>query len=541
MTMDIGRIKTVCVTIILLIALFAGGCGEPVQRGKGELAAEIALGTTIGSVAEVFLLESIPVEGHGLVGELRGTGSSECPPQVRTYLEQYILTQSPELDIDKLIGSQDTAVVLLEGIMPTAVPKNQHFDIKASALLGTQTTSLEGGQLYGAELRSAGRFAISTRVLAKAGGPVFIDTLSGPETNKREGYILAGGRVLDEYKINLAIRRPDYRVAGSIRDKLNERFGSGTAKAVSDGLVELKVPPEYQEQKQKFASIVRSMYLNQTEEVIKERIRTFVRRLAVSEDKYESEIALEAIGNESLSKLAALLQLSDEQVRLGAGRCMLNLGSDEGLEALRQIAMDKDSLYRVEALEAITQAARRSDATAISRRLLRNDDFDIRLAAYEQLRKLDDIAITQRVIARSFYLEQITQTEHKGIFVSRSGQPRIVIFGAPIYIRDNIFVQSTDGNITINAPAGQKYVSIIRKHPTRPNVAPIKLKSSFELGDIIRTLCEEPLKRTAQERRGLGVSYAEAIALLKQLSEKGAVQAEFRAGPLPKIDVIIKK
>jgi len=131
-------------------------------------------------------------------------------------------------------------------------------------------------------------------------------------------------------------------------------------------------------------------------------------------------------------------------------------------------------------------------------------------------------------------VEQIAQTKHKSIFASRSGQPRIALFGAPLYCRDNIFVQSADGNITINAPPGQKYVSIIRKHPKRPNVI-VQLKSSFELGDIIRTLCEEPLKRSGQEQLGLGVSYAEGIAILKRMCDKGAVKAEFRVGPLPKI------
>jgi hypothetical protein len=219
---------------------------------------------------------------------------------------------------------------------------------------------------------------------------------------------------------------------------------------------------------------------------------------------------------------------------------MLNLGSDEGLNTLREIASNTDSACRVEALDAITTSASRNDAIAISRNLLRDSDFNIRLAAYENLRKLDDIAVTQKLIARNFYLEQIAQTEHKVIFVSRSGQPRIVLFGAPIYCRDNIFIQSADKSITINAPAGQEYVSIIRKHPRRPNVM-IQLKSSFELSNIIQTLCEEPLKKNQEEHQGLNVSYAEAIALLKQMCDKGAVDAEFRAGPLPKIDLIIKK
>jgi hypothetical protein len=542
--MDIRHIKTVWAVSMLFVVFFIGGCGKPAKTGKepNEPAAKIDLGDTIGSLAEVFSFELIPVEGYGLVGGLSGTGSSECPDDVREYLKQYILQQlgDDKVNAEELISSHDTAVVVVQGTMPTAVPKNQYFDVRVVALPGTQTTSLEGGWLYGAELKAIGGFGIAMKALATAKGPVFIDTLSPDETNKKIGYILAGGRVLDEYEINLGLRRPDYKTASLICSKLNGRFGTGTARAVSPSQIELKVPAAYKKQKQRFVSIVKAIYLTETPEATRERINTFVKKLAVSEDKYASETALEAIGNESLSKLAALLNSSQEQVRLGAARCMLNLGSDGGLNTLREIASNKDSAYRVEALEAITTSASRNDAIAISRNLLRDSDFNIRLAAYENLRKLDDIAVTQKLIARDFYLEQIAQTEHKGIFVSRSGQPRIVLFGAPIYCHDNIFIQSADGNITINAPAGQKYVSIIRKHPKRPNVM-VQLKSSFELSDIIQTLCEEPLKKTKQEHRGLNVSYAEAITLLKQMSDKGAVEAEFWAGPLPKIDLIIKR
>jgi flagellar basal body P-ring protein FlgI len=397
--MDMRGIKTVCVTSILVIVFFMAGCGEPRKRGEDELAAEINLGTTIGSLAEVFSPESIPVAGYGLVGSLNGTGSAECPPQVRAYLKQYILAQSPELNVEKLISSLNTAVVSVQGLMPTAVLKREYFDVRTAALAGTQTTSLEGGWLYGTELKAARGFGITTKVLAMAKGPVFIDTINPLEANKKEGYILGGGAVLDEYRINLVFRQPGYAIASLVRNKLNERFGSGTAKAISHGQIELKVPAEYEEQKQRFISIVKAMYLAETPEATKERISTFIKKLGVSEDKHAGEIALEAIGKESLSKLAALLNLSDEQVRLQAARCMLNLGSDEGLDTLRRIAMDEDSSYRVEALEAIAAAAGRNDAAAISRRLLRDDEFDIRLAAYKSLRKLDDIAITQRLIA----------------------------------------------------------------------------------------------------------------------------------------------
>ena len=42
------------------------------------------------------------------------------------------------------------------------------------------------------------------------------------------------------------------------------------------------------------------------------------------------------------------------------------------------------------------------------------------------------------------------------------------------------------------------------------------------------------------DRVGLGVSYEDAILLLKQMREKGGVKAEFHSGGLAEIDVIIK-
>jgi len=522
-----------------LICLFIVGCRKPVlTQQRPKLTGERTLGVTIGSLAEVSSSDAVQVEGYALVGGLNGTGSAQCPPDIRTYLTQYILKQLPEQkDVEKLINSSNTAVVLVRGIIPKGASKDQQFDLAVFVLTGTQTTSLEGGWLYAADLYEAGRFGSAVKPLAKAEGPIFINKIAPSEPNKRVGYVLAGGRVLDEYKIALVLRQPDYRVAGLIRNRLNEQFGDNAAKALAPGLIELKAPPKYKNQKQRLVSIVEATYLTQTEEVKNERIKTFIRKLAVSQDKDASEFALEAIGKGSLGKLAILLKSSNEQVRLAAARCMLNLGSDRGLDVLRQIALDKNSRYRLEALEAITVAARRNDAAAVSRKLIRDSDFDIRLAAYEALRKLDDITITRTLIGRSFYLEQVAQAKYAEIFVARSGQPRIVLFGE-LYCRDNIFLQSIDGDVTIDATAGQDYVTIMRTHPRRPNI--LTLKSSFELADIIRTLCEEPVKETADEPPGLNVPYHDMVAILKQMVEKGMVRAEFRVGPLPKIDLIIK-
>lgn len=540
-----GIKKGIFLISLMLIAAFAlVGCSKrSLEMGwLDEPAPVIDEQTTIGSLVEVFSVDAIAVEGYGLVGGLGGTGSSECPPDIRSYLKQYILGKlsKGKLNPDEFISSKDTAVVLIYGLMPMVVSGDRYFDIRVNALPGTGTTSLAGGWLYGSELNMAGRFGTTGKVLASAEGPVFIDTLGSAVTSKRGGYVLAGGVVLDKYRINLSVRVPNYRTTALIRSRINERFGKDTAEAVSPSLLKLTVPPKYRNQKKRFISTVRAIHILRDSQITRQRITEFVRKLAVSQDKQASEIALETIGNQSIGKLSALLNSSQPEVRFRAARCMLNLGSDKGLSHLRRIALDKDSAYRIEALDAVVAAARYNDAMALARRLLRNDDFNMQLAAYEKLRALDDVAIEQTLIGRKFYLEEITQTDRKSIFVSRSGQPRIVLFGAPLVCKSDIFIQSPDGNITINAQAGDKYVSIMRKVPGTSG-AIAKFKSSFELGDIIRVLCSEPADKRSQNYPGLNVSYADTIAILKQMCEKGALQAEFHVGSLPKVGRIVKK
>ena len=508
--------------------------GSPTRRELEKSQAKLESGVTIGEAAQVFSPEFLNVQGYAIVGGLAGTGSAECPPKIRGYLKQYILRHMPSEDVDKFINSPDTAVVIAEGMLPMAGGRNAVFDVRVTAPGSTQTTSLEHGQLYGADLRPTGRFSMTTRVLAHVEGPVYIDKIdsSGHPT---VGYILAGGRTLDDYKIMLSLPEPDYLIANAIRNKLIERFGQGTANALSAGQVEVTLPAQYAGRKQWFISIVKATHLSLSNQARQEKINELISQLTGPGDRNGAEIAIEAIGKESLGPLGGLLNSTDGDARFRAARCMLNMGSDKGLNIMREIAFDTGSSRRTEAIDAIAEAAKRSDAAGMCRRLLRDNDVRIKLLAYEHLRRMDDLAIAEELIGRSFYLENISLAREPLVFVSRSGAPRIAVFGGPIYCKGDLFVQSDDANITLNSVTGQEGVAIIRKIPGKPEIPPISLKCSYELSDIIRTLGSEPVRRKQTDRSGLGVSYSDIIALLNKMVEKGAIDCEFQAGPLPQI------
>ena len=536
---NVGRTTTFA-AVITTLAVCLGGCGG---RTKSATSFDPKLGPTIGSMVRVMIPEPLSLKGYGLVVGLKGTGSAECPQQVRTYLEKYILRQLPsseKFDIDAFISSLNTAVVLVEGTTPEMNSRGEYFDVKITALPGTQTLSLDGGVLLETELKIGDQFSVTTRPAADVKGPVLVDKIGDSGLDKRTGYILAGGKVLVGSRIEMQLDRADFRLTNAIRNRINERFGNDVAMAPLPGRIELAIPGKYGANKRRFLALVGAMFLTDEPELVEQRITSLTEKLASSSNMFESEVALEAIGNQCLSKLSPLLQSPDEPVRLHTARCMLYLGSDAGLEALRKIVTDQRSNRRLEALDAIVFGARRNDAAATARRLLRDDNFSIRLAAYEHLRNLDDIAIAQEYVGNNFYLERVAQTNHKDIFASRSGQPRLVLFGAPLYCKSNVFVESPGGDITLNSAADQQYVTIIRKHPKRPSVI-LQLKSTMDVGDIIKTLCDTPVQEGETERGGLGVSCADAMVLLKLMCDKGAIEARFHAGELPKIGLNVKK
>lgn len=533
--------KTLILLFPFLISLVSiSGCGASREEKalNRESRQDFSSNSTIGSLVNVVYLDAIPVEGIALVGGLEGTGSAQCPPEARRYLEKYIMGKlGTEGNISQYITSKNTAPVRVEGLMPTVKTRNGKFDLKVTALENTQTTSLNGGRLWGVDLYERGNIGNSLRLLAKGQGPMYIDRLNqDEEIDYLSGYVLGAGESRNEYKMLLFIKEPNYRTAAVIRDRLNTRFESDTAKAESPSTIRITVPDYYKKQKERFASIIESIYMIDSEELNKERVSKFTRLLISGKQKQASENALEAIGSPAEKKLEVLLNSSNPEVRLRAGRCLLNLGNQQGLKELRELAFEKGGDYRLEALKAISKAADREQITSVARQLLSAEQQDLQLTAYEILADIDDIYIDRQRVSRNVILDRITRSDKKLIYVYRKSRPRIVIFGAPLVCDKDIYAETSDGKVTINAPQDAEEVTIFRKIPGKPREGPIKLTCSFELADIIKTLSNPPIAdKRAIRRPGLGITYDQTIELLKKLAKSSVLDVEFRASELPKI------
>ena len=533
------RIFSPLYVFLLILVGFFCGCSQPQEPSKPD--ETLNPRDTIGSVAKYFATEATPVRGIGIVACLSGTGSSECPPEIRAELEKYIWQQVPEagsVNPRLVIESQDTAVVEIIGVIPALSTPIDSFDVILQPLSSTQTTSLDGGCLYTAELKEMSRlssveqFTRFSKTLAIAEGPIYTPQRPQTDASPRQWLVLGGGRAKQNSSVKLILNKPNFTTASIIRNRINERFGPKTAVCVSDVEFILSFPAKYLDQREKFLGIVESLLLGGTPEMQNEYARGLIDQILSKTDSKQAEIALEGIGKPALDPLAPLLNHADPAIRFHAARCMLNIGDKRSLAVLRAIVQDKNSPYRINAIRTVGLNAKRRDAMPILENALNDSDIQIRLETYEMLVRLNSHVISRRRVSNgAFLVDSVICSGPKVIYVYRQGSPKIVLFGSPLRCQKNIFIQSEKSSVTINSLPDDKHISVSRKHPNRPRVIG-PLLSNNDLSVLIQTLGEMPdVKSNTAVRPGLTVPYAEILQILKTMSEQEAISAQFIAGP----------
>lgn len=502
--------------------------------------------STVGLLARISATGAIQVRGIGIVAGLSGTGSSECPANIRPELEKYIWRQVPQkgsINPRAFIDSLDTAVVEVVATVPYL--SSQDFNVVVRPLSSTQTTSLDGGYLYTTELKELSRlarieqFTQYSKTIATASGPVYSNKLD--PADKSEWYVLGGGKSLHTPFVRLTLNKPDFLAANAIRNRINERFGPKICVPNSESECLLYFPPRYKNEKERFLKVVSSLLLTENDTIRGSYTTAAAERLVGDNNKSEASNILEGIGKPAFDQLRPLLSHPDETVRFHAARCMLNIGSNEPVQCLRTIILNPASPYRVDAIRSIGLNASARDARPVLMSILSEDNMSLRLAAYEMLAEIDSPAVMRKVIGGGdFTVDSVICGGPKMIYVYQQDKPRIVLFGSPIQCSKNLFVQSDDGTITINALPGDKYVSVARKHPGRPRVVG-PIQSSFDVGILLQTLGEMPeVNQKTGLRPGLAVSYSEIVPLLRKMCSQNAIEATFAAGPPVNFEAIFQ-
>jgi len=555
------------IALLIILLTICYGCGgpKPPPSVPAPVTHKEVLGETIGSVCELIGYTGVHVSAYSLVFGLSGTGSSDCPSFPKEYLIQYLLKGrygqlGPEyanMTAEEIIDSDTTAAVMVEGWVSPGVPKNMPFDVDVSIPWGSQTTSLQGGWLLPTELQvvvpgqSTSR-PVAGRPTAIAMGPIFINPFSlSPDNTKvdpRRGVVLGGGRTMYDRQLHLALLVPDSAMAQRIQSRINSRFkkagDKNVAVARNRSVITLTIPDEYRDRYQHFIALVMSLYLQDSGAYQELKLKQLNELAEQPNADYEA-IALgwEGIGRNSLKYLEPLYRDINGKLSFYAARTAINLGDMAAIDGLIGIAMDDNHPSRLAAIEALQDVVSDLKTKDALIKLLDHPSLRVRILAYEGLRKTQESRVETYKMSAGFNLEMVETTGEKFICVWANEQPRIILFGKDLSCRQNVFYESPDKSIVINAGGDDKYLTISHRLPGRDNY--ISNKSPLSVKELIINMAagaaspnqsvtvnkepNTPGMSDKGEPTGAGLSFSQIVGILYEFCEvDNVIPAKFK-------------
>src|SRR5207237_1489825 len=142
-----------------------------------------------GSVFELTELANqipYPVSAYGLVGQLRGTGSTDAPAAVRQWMLREMVRRGfgdatrgfENMQPGPVLANPDFAIVRVDAVLPPGTRRGDRIDAWVSAL-PNDTTSLAHGILFETDLKEDGANAqapsVTIDVWAKCSGAILVN------------------------------------------------------------------------------------------------------------------------------------------------------------------------------------------------------------------------------------------------------------------------------------------------------------------------------------------------------------------------------
>lgn len=551
--------------ILFLFALIslAGGCGDgefSLFGGKKEPPPEPApapadrrdplLIDTIGGRTLTSDAEPMLVRGYGVVIGLGDDGGTDCPTAVREYLIDYLAREAAaEAPISRfysspnsLLDSPDAAVVQISGVIPAGAPAGAMFDVQVEAM-GTQTRSIDGGLLLESELKifepsMTGAGIIASRTYAKARGVVLTNPFSqgsDGDGEARRGVVLGGSRSLVDRTVRLVLDEPSYSTARRIERRINERFGQNpsAANAMSQSYVTLKTPVAYRTRPGRFIDLAAHLYLEASPGFTERKLRELADEIAKAagpDRRNHVSLIWEGIGRAALPQIQPLYGHSDPAVAFFSARAGTRLGDASAATVLANLASADDKGYRVSAIRELGA----SDMGHMAGRLLTlldSTDQEVRVAAYQALLGLGHPSVRSTRFPNpmdpsvtNLIVDVVPSAGPPLIFVTRTGSPRIAIFGRDVPVELPVFYSHPREFVTVNAAAGDPEITVFCRTRKR-RVLSDMLKAAPRVDDLIRRLAAPPLKDTRGDVQGLGLSYGLVLQTLNALVKTGSIDA----------------
>lgn len=527
------------VLLLTLAALFAVGCSKKVAVDPYKEQQQKVLnnrGRLVQDLARPANVHAAKIEGVALVRGLQGTGADEPPS---TY--QQLLLQDMQRDTEQKrtaksqIASMNTAIVLLETIVPPGAKKGDRLDVGVKLLPNSEATSIQNGYVEDSELYQYMAADVIRRGyrLGVVNGFVTLDPdlieKKSPVAYK-QGKIIGGAVVSRSRPIWLELKE-DERSAGiaqRIEDVVNKRFsyirpGYAGKKKVAEAKagaarINLEVPAEYRDNVVRYVNVVGAISFFETDDELNDRIDKLAAQLLNPETSEFASIQLEAIGPSNAKVVDAIkrgLESPDDAVRFNSAitSSYFNLRSERQLTAkiLAEFARN-NATYRPAAIATMGVCMKTSfDVDSELRDLLSAESIETRYGAFRALwtRSPNDYMIQGENMGNQFSYHCLNCGGSPYVHISQSVRPEIVLFNSDeIYLQGFVDIEANP-RLTIRSDEDD---IIVKRYELSDGVDEQR-RVGYKLDDVVRAIVE------------IGGTYPDVVSFLTQAKNRQLIRA----------------
>jgi hypothetical protein len=548
-------------TTLGLCAFFAVGCGMPAKKKeppKPKYATQPLrevppwLEKSIFQYADLGGTQPYIVQGFGLVVNCDAVANSKIEPGSQRYptaVREYMLREMQKRGVgsvnnvvgdkfspSKMLADPKNSIVIVRSLIPPGARKESSVDIEVAAIPGSTIQSLARGELYECDLAERGGDyrapGSAIHIVAKARGPVFvnpalaIDASRGTKASRsslQQGMVMDGGSVTIDRPLILQLRVPQRSLARQIEYRIDAAFQDMNAAAAQDeGLVYVYVPKKYQNDWQHFAGVMTHLFLDERESFVV-RKATELAKVAKEDPKaplMDISYCWEGLGPKAIGVIEKLITDENPDIAFAAARAAAYLGHIPAQDALVKMAQTRGHKFQVNAVSVLGSLP---DSPAINdkiRPLLDSTETLVRIEAYHMLTRQRDPFIKTRVVAKDnekFVLDIITSKGPPLIYATRTGMPRIALFGAQPRLKLPITWAALDNRLTISSDDKEKFVDIFYRGTEFRE--PVRVLSNPHLDEIIARLGGDG----AIEDAKLNFGYGDVVGMLQSLTESRKV------------------
>lgn len=538
--------RAVSTILLILATLLASACSKKVpQDPYKEQQRKVLMnkGRLVQDLARPANVHAAKIEGATLVRGLRGTGADEPPSSYQQLVLNDLSRDTEKKRTAKSqIASLNTAIVLLETIVPPGARKGDRLDAKIKLLPNSEASSIQNGYVEDAEMYQYMTADVVRRgyMLGVVNGYV---TLDPNEIEKKspialkQGKIIGGAVVTRSRPIWLELNEEERSagVAQRIEDVINKRFSytkagyagkKKVAKANAGAArINLEVPEEYRDNVIRYVNVVCAISFYETTDELNARIDRLARQLLNEETSEFASVQLEAIGSTNAKVVDAIrrgLDSPNDSVRFNSAitSAYFNIRQDRQKTAkiLAEFARD-DAKYRPAALATLGVTMKTSfDVDSELRSLLSEQNIETRYGAFRALwtRNPTDYMIQGENMADQFSYHCLNCGGTPYVHIANSSRPEIVLFNSDqIYLREPIEIEANP-RLTIRT---DEDAVVVKRYEAGDGVDEQR-RVGYKVDDVVRALVE------------LGGTYPDVVSFLTQAKSKKLLCATSEGGEL---------